>query len=228
MLFRSQTLLGKYETDGSKYFLADRAKPIYEAAISTALQLSEKNKTPQYNAVKTDKKYKIGETYLTAAVNFSEKNKALVLLENLKDAKARTFGGVPQNLVDEERNLRAEVAYLEKQRYEAATDSAKTTTQRQLFAARETFRRFVSKLERDFPKYFQLKFSQNEPLTISAIQNALEPTTAAVSYFVGDSSLFVFCFSKTDFHYFEKKMTPQYLSPLRGFGGQVNATNKHN
>ncbi len=195
-----QSLLEKYQADQSKYFLSEKALPIYENAIALAVYFFEKNKTPEY---------------AEAAINFAEQNKALVLLENLKDTRAKSFGGVPQNLLDEERTGRAEVAYLEKQLYEADTDSLKTKTQSQLFNAKEKLRRFNQHLEAQFPKYFNLKIAKTAPLSIKGIQNAIDAQTLAVSYFVGDSTLFAFAFSKTDCQIFSQKHTPQYSKDFK-------------
>ena len=190
-----QSLLNTYQADQSKYFLTEKALPIYENAIGLAFLFYEKNKTPQY---------------LNAAINFAEKNKALILLENLKDNKAKNLGGVPQNLLDEERNLRAEIAFLEKQLYEADSDSLKTKSESQLFNAKERFNRFTRDLENQFPKYFDLKFAKNTPLSIDAIQKALDAKTVAISYFVGDSTLFSFAFSKNKVQFFSQNPPPQY------------------
>ncbi len=195
-----QTLLESYQADESKYFLSDKALPIYENAIGLALSLNKKD----------------------AAINFAERNKALVLLENLKDNKAKNFGGISQNLLDEERNGRAEVAYLEKQLYETETDSVKTKVQSQLFNAKEKLNRFNKKLEADFPKYFDLKAVKNAPLSIAAIQKSLDAQTVAVSYFVGDSTLFVFGFSKNDCQIFAPKQTSQYKSSFQDLRKSLN------
>lgn len=197
-----QSLLEKYQADQSKYFLSEKALPIYENAIALAVNFFEKNKTPQY---------------AEAAINFAEKNKALLLLENLNDTRAKSFGGVPQNLLDEERNGRAEVAYLEKQLYEADSDSLKVKTQSQLFNAQEKLNRFNQHLEAQFPKYFDLKIAKIDPLSIKGIQNALDAQTLVVSYFVGDSTLFAFAFSKTDCQIFARKQTPQYSKDFKAF-----------
>ena len=188
-----QSLLESYQADQSKYFLSDRALPIYENAIGLALALNKKE----------------------AAVNFAERNKAIVLLENVKDAKAKNFGQVPQNLLDEERNKRAEVAYFEKLCYEAETDSAKTKTKSLLFDAKEKLNRFNKNLEAQYPKYFDLKTVKNAPLSIAAIQKSLDAETVAISYFVGDSALFIFSFSKNDCQIFSQKTPPQYETTFK-------------
>lgn len=190
-----QSLLNTYQADQSKYFLTEKARPIYENAIGLAYQFFEKNKSPEY---------------INAAVNFAEKNKALILLENLKDNKAKNLGGVPQNLLDDERNHRAEIAYIEKLLYEADSDSLKRKIQSQLFNAKEKFNRFTRDLENQFPKYFDLKFAKNVPLSIKNIQKSLDAQTVAVSYFVGDSTLYSFAFSKNDAQFFSQNPPPQY------------------
>lgn len=192
-----QSLLNTYQADQSKYFLTEKALPIYENAIGLAFHFFEKNKSPEF---------------INAAVNFAEKNKALILLENLKDNNAKNLGGVPQNLLDDERNYRAEIAYIEKQFYEADSDSLKTKIESQLFNAKEKFNRFTRNLENKFPKYFDLKFAKNTPLSIKDIQKSLDAQTVAVSYFVGDSTLYSFAFSKNDAQFFSQNSPPQYFN----------------
>lgn len=188
-----QSLLESYQADQSKYFLSDKALPIYENAIGLALGLNKKE----------------------AAVNFAERNKAIVLLENMKDTKAKNFGKVPQSLLDDERNKRAEVAYFEKLCYEAETDSAKTKTKSLLFDAKEKLNRFNKNLEAQYPKYFDLKTVKNAPLSIATIQKSLDAQTVAISYFVGDSALFIFSFSKNDCQIFSQKTPPQYETTFK-------------
>jgi CHAT domain-containing protein len=195
-----QSLLESYQAEQSKYFLSDKALPIYENAIGLALHLNKKD----------------------AAVNFAERNKALVLLENVKDAKAKNFGEIPQNLLDEERNGRAEIAYFEKQLYEAETDSAKTNAKSLLFTAKEKLNRFNKNLESDYPKYFDLKTVKNPPLSISGIQKELDAQTAAVSYFMGDSTLFVFGFSKNNCQIFSQNIPYQYKNDFQGLRKSLN------
>ncbi|MBL7816525.1 MAG: CHAT domain-containing protein [Saprospiraceae bacterium] len=188
-----QSLLEKYQADQSKYLLSDKALPIYESAIGLALSLGQKQ----------------------AAINFAERNKALVLYENLQDNKAKNFGGVPQHLLNEEHHLRAEIAYLEKQLYESQNDSLRKITQGQVFNAKEKWHRFNQNLAQQFPKYFDLKNVKNAPLSISDIQQNIDNQTLVVSYFVGDSTLFAFAFSKNDCQVFSQKRPPQYDSRFK-------------
>ena len=196
-----QKLQQSYQADNSKYRLADKALPIYEQGIATALMLYEKNKTPQY---------------LDAAVRFCEKNKAIILLENLRDNKAKNFAGVPDSVLQEEKNLKSDVAYWEKQIYETP-DSLKFKYKNDLFNAKETLDRFVRNLEKNYPKYAELKYQQAAFLGVSEIQKTLDKDVAAVEYFMGDSVLYVFSFTNKDFKYFIKKTPPQYFADFQRF-----------
>ena len=184
-----------YQADNSKYFLAEKALPIYEKGIVSALKLYEKT---------SDKRY------ADAAIAFCERNKALVLLDNLKDDRAKNFGGVPDTLRQEERNLKADVAYFQKQLYETG-DSLKPKFQDAVFDAKQALMTFNKQLEKDYPNYFKLKNQTQHPLSIAAIQAALDTQTVAIEYFLGDTTLYIFSFSQKDFLINTEKLSATFL-----------------
>ena len=147
-------LMITYDADNSKYFLAEKAQPIYAQAIEIAYQLSQNTTIEK------------ARFYQNAAFNFCEKNKAIVLLDNLKDQKAKHFGGIPDTLLAAECNLKADIAFAEKQLYDAP-DSLKTTCKNAIFTAKQVFLNFQKQLEIDFPTYYNLKFQSQTPLSIS-------------------------------------------------------------
>ncbi len=188
-----------YHADNSKYFLAEKALSIYEKGIVAAMKLYEKTSNKRY---------------ADAAIAFCERNKAIVLLENLKDDRAKNFGGVPDTLRQEERNLKADVAYFEKQLYEVS-DSLKPKFQDAVFDAKQALTTFNKRLEKDYPNYFKLKNQTEHPLSITAIQAALDTQTVAIEYFLGDTTLYVFSFNKNDFHFNTEKLSATFLTDFR-------------
>ncbi len=192
-----------YQDDKSKYLLSEKVAPIYEKAIATAFNLYEKTADAQYS---------------NAGLSFCDRNKAIVLLESLKDNKAKNFAGVPDSLRQKERNLKADVAYFEKQLYEAP-DSLKTRASGFVFMAKQALGMFNKDIEKNYPKYFKLKNQITSPLStpgaqtrIQNIQKLLDDKTVALEYFLGDSMLYIFSFSNKDFYFNREKLAPENSS----------------
>ncbi len=173
-------LMRLYDADGSKYNLSKNAHQLYEIGIKASEKLWKSTNEM---------------SYLDKSLNFMESNKAIVLLANLKDNKAKNFAGIPDSVLNIERNLKAEIAYWEKQTLEAP-DSLKQENQLNLIDAKAHFNGFIKTLETDYPKYTTLKYQENDPLSIAAIQKDLDTNSLVLECFMGDSSLFTLAISK--------------------------------
>lgn len=219
-------LMTTYNADNSKYILAGKAAPIYEKAIALAVRFHQNLKTEKASVFAND------------ALNFCEKTRAIVLLDNLKDRRAKHFGDIPPTLLATERDLKSDIAFAQKELYDAP-DSLKNSRQTALFQAKQTFSSFQKDLEKQFPKYFQLKYQAFGPLSISALQNRLENNMAAIEFFIADAdlkilsdktpnfsnkndhtpstNLYVFTFSNNHFNISEQQLPPQYLIDFQQF-----------
>lgn len=217
-------LMTTYDADNSKYILAEKAAPIYEQAIALAVRFHQDLKTEKPSQFAND------------ALNFCEKTRAIVLLDNLKDRRAKHFGDIPPTLLATERDLKSDIAFAQKELYDAP-DSLKDSRQNTLFQAKQAFATFQKDLEKQFPKYFQLKYQAFAPLSISTLQNGLEENMAAIEFFIADadlkilsghstqlenlkttpSNLYVFTFSKNNFQITEQQLPPQYLIDFQQF-----------
>jgi CHAT domain-containing protein/tetratricopeptide (TPR) repeat protein len=189
-------LLQSFTEENSRFFWTDNVKDIYENGIKTALKLKDYD----------------------AALAFAESSKAFNLLSEIQNNRAKRFGGVPDTLLARERSLKSTIAFWQKIALDPATDSTRIAQSRNgLFQAKQDFEGFQKQLEKNYPKYYNLK-SPPPPLSISAVQATLNDSTMAIEYFLGDSSLFTFAFSKTNNQVFEQKLTPdvfQNIADLR-------------
>ncbi len=168
-------LMTTYDTDNSKYFLVEKTQPIYAQAINIALKLA------QNTTLET------ARFYQNAALNFCEKNRAIALINNLKDQRAKNFSGISPSLLATERDLKSDIAFAQKELYDAP-DSLKNARQNALYEAKQAFTVFQKDLEKKFPKYFDLKYQSFTPLSIEAIQSHLEPNSAVIEYFIADAN----------------------------------------
>ncbi len=169
-----------YKAEGSKQFLTESALPVFEQAIETAYLLHQQTQETEY---------------INVAFQFAEQNKAVLLLEALKDADAKTFANIPDTLLAKERQLRLDLTHYEKKLYRAQRlkDSvAIAEATDYLFRIGEEYDYFIEALEADYPEYYQLKYN-TQVATIEAIQSdLLLDDEGFIEYFMGDSSLFVF------------------------------------
>ena len=189
-------MLTSFTEENSRFFWTDNVKDIYENGIKTAFKLKDYD----------------------AALAFAESSKAFNLLSEIQNNRAKRFGGVPDTLLARERGLKSTIAFWQKIALDPATDSTRIAQSRNgLFQAKQDFEAFQKQLEKNYPKYYNLK-SPPPPLSIAAVQATLSDDMAAIEYFLGDSSLFTFAFSKTFSQVFEQRITPdlfQNIADLR-------------
>lgn len=175
-----------YDFESSKLIIADGNHRRAADAVETAYLLYEASGE---------------EKYIEAAFRFAERNKAGVLLESVSDLTARYQAGIPDSLLEKERDLQEKTIDLEmevQQLYRAGASPAeleKATQQR--FQARRQHQQLKAQLAQDFPEYYELKY-QTETPSIEMVRSTLLVSSehAFVEYFLGDAYLFVFVISK--------------------------------
>ncbi len=172
-----------FQEEGSKLFLVKTMIPTYELAIDLSYQLHQKTAQKQY---------------LETAFSLIENSKSMLLLDALKTENARNFGGVPQPLLDQERQLKRELAKYEKQLFEAKLFRKKIEVnfcQKQILKLKRASEKLEKKLEETYPKYYQLKYNTTT-IALAAVQDELDEQTALVEYFVGNNSIYIFTIYK--------------------------------
>ncbi|MGB0930002.1 MAG: CHAT domain-containing protein [Chitinophagales bacterium] len=164
--------------------LATNAKEKYDKAIEVALLLSK---------VQAEKE----KEYQDIAFNFAEQSKALVLLSKFKDVEASSNSNIPSDLLQELKQIRIELNYLNKQL--KPESSSKTGSQKELqsqyFDYKQQYYALIEKLEKEYPDYFHLKYA-TETVTIPQLQNHLQSTTAIIEYSIAEHHVFSFFIDK--------------------------------
>lgn len=165
-----------YKAEESKLFLAAQSHKIFERALVVALR--------QYRL--TGKKADAEEVF-----QFSERSKAAILSQSMADTKAKVFGGIPDSLSAKEKSLRAELVSLEnlvlKQKDKDSVSLHELKNQ--FFSAHRTYNELIQKLERDFPRYYALKY-QSTLITLADLQKTISPSEIVIDFFEGDDSLY--------------------------------------
>ena len=162
------TLLQSYSYDESRLVNNKKNRQYFERAIKVANQLYSKTK---------DKKY------VDKAFFFAEKMKSNLLLATLQGNENQSI--IPKNLKLKEKELAANVSYCELQIKEAKEEKNEEKTKLYQNYKRDYQRNlaeFKDSLKNDFPKYYDLKYSQ-QLATIPSIQNKAKEATGVYLLF---------------------------------------------
>jgi CHAT domain-containing protein/Flp pilus assembly protein TadD len=173
-----------YDFDKAKAELEKESREIYNHSMNLAYQLYQKT----------------GEiTFIQDAFAISEKSKSVQLLENIRDFRAKSQAGVPDSLVEKERDSKVELAYCQSALREAVKnkDNDKISArEKELFETQQKYGQLKSKLEKQFPAYFNLKYNTHQLLPDDVQRLLPNNSTALVEFYMGDSALYKFTISR--------------------------------
>ena len=174
-----------YDRDASKHLISNFIHESYETAIAISLELHKRTQKPMY---------------LEKAFAFTEQSKASALREAIKDLEAKQFAAIPAQLLQREKDLKIELAYFEKQFYEAqlkGEEAEMAAISDSLFVYRNHLNQLIQQLERAYPKYFQLKYDDST-VSFKTIQERISTEHAVMEYFVGDTLIYCFVIEKAN------------------------------
>lgn len=179
-----------YKAEGSKFTLAGQASAIYGMGIQSALRL-----------------YKLtaNRPHKETAFIFAEKSKAGILLEALSEAEAKHFAGIPDTLLEQEKQLRIDLTFYdrslseEKLKREAADSAQIVFYQNRVFGLKQAYDALLQKLEDAYPDYYQLKYQVRTAPVVEIREKILDENSTLIEYFVGEDSLYIFTISRQRF-----------------------------
>ncbi|MDZ4715737.1 MAG: CHAT domain-containing tetratricopeptide repeat protein [Cytophagales bacterium] len=152
------------------------------------------------------------------AFYFAEKSKSAVLQASIADAEAKSFAGIPSDMLEHEKSLKASIALFSQKLSQHPDIDAEQKIREDLFNANREYNAFIQHLEKDYPDYFNLKFNQVSP-SIEAIQHKLNKQQAVVSYFLAekDQRLYTFIIKQNSFRVYNSTLPSDFDRMIRGF-----------
>jgi CHAT domain-containing protein/tetratricopeptide (TPR) repeat protein len=198
--------------EGDKLALGELSSEVYEDGVNIAYLISE-------NVMKPKK-------YLEKAFYFAEKSKSAVLHESIADSQAKSFSGIPSSLLEQEKSIKSAIAdYVQKLAQKPLIDEEKRLRQ-SLFTSNNEYAAFIKKLEKDYPNYYNLKFSQSIA-TVVDIQKEMDKGTAVVSYFIAEKSnrLYLFTITSKKFFVLSHSLPKDFSRTLKGFSNSLLYSN---
>ncbi len=177
-----------------KLALGEIASEVYASGVSVCFSLENIS-------------FKKG-VYLEEAFYFAEKSKSAILLSAISETNAKSYAGIPNNLILKEKDLKADISFLEQKLAEKPDQKEEKSLRNKLFQLRASYKDFVSKLESDFPQYFNLKYNISIP-TIDQLQEKIDENTAVLSYFYDENANQVYAFSISKYDVKAWNLTPK-------------------
>ena len=187
-----------------KLALGTIATDVYEVGVRVAHTIGENSINPR--------------PYFEKAFYFAEKSKSSVLLESIAETQAKSFAGIPQELLDQERKIKSSIAVFIQKLTQKPAEQEEKEIREKLFVLNNEYTSFVKNLEKDFPNYFNLKFSQGIN-SVADIQNRLDANTGLISYFLAEKTnrLYQFSITKERFKVKDSSIPPDLNRLLKGF-----------
>ncbi len=156
---------------------------------------------------------------IVSAFLFSEKAKASVLLEVLRNVEAKSFAGVPGIVVSTSDSLQALIS----DKKELAKSQQDSEREKLLLEVQETqkyFKNYQQFIQQKYPDYYDLKYADNI-VELTQLQQKLNVNTAILSYFIGDNTLSVFVITHDDLKLYQNKLNPLLLRSCKGLKSSI-------
>lgn len=182
-----------FSNSGSNIAWSDLTLDAYENAIEICLALAEETNDRNYQK---------------QALYYSEKSKGLSLLETFQNTKAKEVAGLSEKELIQEREMQLDIADLEQEVFQLTQQNnpqfqeAIKKLKKQIFIKKEAYQDFLKNLELNNPQYYNTKYKL-EILDLEQMRALLKEDQAFIEYFVGDSSLFAFKITKTEFEAYQ-------------------------
>ncbi len=183
------------------------SREIYGKALKVSLELYEMTK---------EHRYKIN------ALQLSENSKAALLWRMISESQAKEFSGIPEKLLEKESELRNEIVRLEMLlerehlRGDGMSLKRKEIIESSYFETRNGYQKLIDELERRYPKYYNLKYSNWKP-GIKYIRNGLGENDAIIEYFFSDNSIIIFLITREKFIVKEVSIPSGFKDTIKDF-----------
>lgn len=168
--------------------LSSLSAELYEDAQRIALQLDEVTL--------------LGDEYVHRAFAYSEKSRSSILFNAVIEAEAKSFARIPAELLEKEKSLTSQMAYLNNQISLESDPTQLNYLRDRYFSVKSEFQKFINDLEKVYPDYFNLKH-QNKEVEVKNIQEKLKTGEAIFEYSMAPKTneIYLYTITKDDLYF---------------------------
>lgn len=240
LIMKAQAMCLLYFEDNDKRWIESAKKHI--EASKSLIQQMQKSLSKEDKIYLADELYAMAQTgiylanleyhidknklHLERAFEFVERSKAAILNSTIEESNAKKFAGISDELLNEEQQLNSDISYYNQEIALAlnsgATESDIGPVRNQLFELKSSYSQLISKIEEEYPKYYELKYDVKTASLKDVQEQYLKkkPTTAIVEYLQIDSVFFAFVITENDFEFFEFS-SPEADRNVRGLRNAI-------
>ncbi len=192
-----------YISEESKLILADNENETFSKALNASYSLYEITKE---------------QKYLEKAFNYCESSKSAVLTESIKNNYALNIGGIPDSLINLEKELEKSIWNYEELIYEenkkkTPDENKLSYWNKYLFEKKQKHDELINYLENNFNDYYSLKYSNSET-KLKELQKSLKFNDVLVDFSINDSSIYSFIISKYNIYLYKSNIDTTFYSNL--------------
>jgi len=190
-----------YQMEDAELFFSSMVQSIYERAFQTLIFYQKRGI--------------LSSKYQNLLFSMMEHNKAQILARSLSAAEAKRGQGIglPDSLLNLEREVNYKISKLNAGKSQAKDQAALSEIEQQLYDLDEELNRIKSIYEKQYPRYFSMKYAPPKMTLENARQYAVANQSMLIEYFVGKQSCYMVAIS-TDTTIFES-------IPLEELAGEV-------
>ncbi|WMN10931.1 CHAT domain-containing tetratricopeptide repeat protein [Marivirga salinae] len=144
----------------------------------------------------------LGDKYIHKAFSYSEKSKSSMLYNAVIEAEAKSFARIPNELLEKEKSLTSQMAYLNNQISLESDQMELNYLRDRYFQVKSEFQKFINDLEKVYPDYFNLKH-QNKEVEVTNIQEKLMLGEIIFEYSMAPKTneIYLYTITKDDFSF---------------------------
>jgi len=167
------------DNDEARFFIADKVFNTYKEAVDFLTAVNNKTKAQ-----------------IIHALEWISKSRATSLAISLKENKIKNFAGLPDSLLQQEKNTRINISRLKLQLQQAQDSALQNNLLSQINSAALRLQSINNEYKK-FPAYYKQKFAADN-INIPAIQkDILDSKTAVICYFHGKKNIKAFVVKQT-------------------------------
>ncbi len=206
----------RIQGDNAQLLISERGRNTYESAIEAYMLLQKNDAREKEKSIQT-------------VFNFSEKIKAILLLQKVKTNLAKAQANIAPNLLQLEKDLAFRLNALDKQikieksKGEKANETFLQEWQNQYFNYYQKYEQLTLQFEQDYPEYYRLKYDI-QTVTIDSLQSSLNEGELMISYFVGEKYLYIFGITQNDFEVLQQEKPSNFDQLIKAFNKGLNRT----
>ena len=166
--------------------------------------------------------------WLKIAFLFFEKSKSAWLRSSVREWLARSYAGIPKEIINREFALKSELTFYQNllNQKTSDTDVYKSKVWRErFFKARQELDQLLKNLEANYAAYYQLKYDY-QVVDIEAIkQFAKDQNVTMVTYFWGKENAYAICIQEEEIRWIKIEKKTDLEAQLSQFYGLINQPN---